>query len=63
MIKDKSSNNINDKIVKGLELAYERLVKYKRKINSPLIIEKDGKIIKLDPYEAPDKVKYKRGLE
>lgn len=47
-----------DQILKGLEEAYRKLIIYKRKINSPLIVMRDGKIIELDPFEAPDTVTY-----
>jgi|GEM_PF-2666688 len=47
------------KIVRGLEMAYEKLVKFKRKNNSPLIVSENGKVIELDPFKAPDKVVYK----
>jgi hypothetical protein len=33
-----------EKILKGLELAYERLLVFKKQKNSPLVIMKDGKI-------------------
>ena len=37
------------KIIKGLELAYERLLEYKRYKKSELVIMKDGKIVKIKP--------------
>jgi len=41
-----------DKIIKGLEKAYKKLIEYKKYKNSPLITLKDGKIIEI----APDKI-------
>ena len=35
------------KLLVGLELAYQRLLESKKQKNSPLIIIKDGKIIKV----------------
>jgi hypothetical protein len=49
-----------DKIVKGLEETYKRLIEYKKKINRPLIIFKNGKIQAVDPNELPSTTIYKR---
>lgn len=35
------------KIVKGLKLVYKRLLEFKKAKNSPLVIMKDGKIVKI----------------
>ena len=35
------------KLLVGLELTYQRLLEFKKQKNSPLVIIKDGKIIKL----------------
>lgn len=37
------------KILKGMEMVYERLIEYKRKINSEIIILKDDKIVRIKP--------------
>jgi hypothetical protein len=42
-----------DKIIKGLELAYQKLIEFKKYKQSPLITSKDGKIIEIEP----DKIK------
>lgn len=47
------------KIVKGLELAYKELVKFKKSKNSPLVVVRNGKIIELDPEKAEPSIKYK----
>ena len=41
-----------DKIIKGLEKAYQKLIEYKKYKKSPLITSKDGKIVEI----APDKI-------
>lgn len=51
-----------DRIVRGLEESYRRLVEYKRQKNSPMVILRDGKIVELDPNELPPTVQYKRGI-
>ncbi len=38
-----------DKIVKGLEKAYEKMVEFKRNKNSEIVILKENKIIKIKP--------------
>lgn len=40
-----------NKIVRGLELAFQRLLEFKKQKNSPLIIMKDNKIIEVSAEE------------
>jgi hypothetical protein len=53
MKKDKTSkeypSETNDKIIASMDLVYEKLVEYKRKINSELVIMQDGKIVHVKP--------------
>lgn len=49
-----------DKIVKGLEETYRRLVEFKKQKNSPMIIMRDGKIVAIDPNEILPTTLYKR---
>tara|TARA_R110002020_G_scaffold123277_2_gene279593 strand:- start:18507 stop:18692 length:186 start_codon:yes stop_codon:yes gene_type:complete len=49
-----------DKIVKGLEETYRRLVEFKKQKNSPMIIMRDGKIVAMDPKEMLPTILYKR---
>ncbi|MEI8272944.1 MAG: hypothetical protein WCG08_10010 [Paludibacter sp.] len=42
-----------DKIILGLEKAYQKLIEFKKYKNSPLITTKDGKVVEI----APDKIK------
>lgn len=37
------------KILKGMDKVYEKLIEYKRKMNSDLVILKDGKIVRIKP--------------
>lgn len=50
-----------DKIIKGLEEAYRRLIIHKRQINSPMVILRNGEIVEVDPHEMPSTTVYKRG--
>lgn len=38
-----------EKIIKGLELAYENMIAFKKEKNSKLVVIRDGKIVKLNP--------------
>lgn len=49
-----------DKIVKGLEETYRRLVEYKKQKNSPMIVIRNGKIEAVDPHEIAPTTSYKR---
>lgn len=40
---------LKNKILKGLEIAYERLIEFKKEKNSELVIMKDGEIVKIKP--------------
>lgn len=49
-----------DRIVKGLEETYKRLVEYKKQKKSPMIVTRNGKIEAIDPNEIPPTTLYKR---
>ena len=49
------------KILHGLEKAYEKLVAFKRYKNSPLIISRDGEIMEIPPEDIPLTTTYQRG--
>jgi hypothetical protein len=51
MITDEEQNKLRDKILVGLELAWERLIEFKKQKNSVLIIMKDDKIVKIKPED------------
>jgi len=50
----------NNKILKGLEESYRRLVEFKKQKKSPLVISKDGKIVEIDPNDASPTTTYSR---
>ena len=43
----KKDNDIREKILKGLELTYRKLIKSKKDRNLDLIISQNGKIVKI----------------
>jgi len=49
-----------DRIVKGLEETYRRLVEYKKQKKSPMIVVRNGKIEAVDPNEILPTTLYKR---
>ncbi|WP_226388940.1 hypothetical protein [Penaeicola halotolerans] len=49
-----------DKIVKGLEETYKKLVEYKKQRNSPMIVLRDGKVEAVDANEMKSTIVYKR---
>ena len=51
-----------DKIVKGLEEAYRRLVEFKKQKNSPMIVSRNGEVLEIDPNKIQPTVTYKRRL-
>ena len=50
----------NELIRIGLEEAYIKLVKFIKEKNSPLVVSKAGKIVKIKPEDIPPKAKYTR---
>ena len=49
-----------DRIVKGLEETYRRLVEFKKQKKSPMIVVRNGKIVAVDPNEILPTTLYKR---
>ena len=47
------------KILEGMDKVYEKLIEFKKKMNSELVILKDNQIVRLKPYilsPAPQRV-------
>lgn len=49
MTKKDKQIELKDKIVKGLETVYERLIEFKKEKNSELVVMREGKIVKIKP--------------
>ena len=41
--------SIKDKLLKGLALAYERMIAEKRKNNQKIVVRREGKIVTITP--------------
>lgn len=44
---NKGQNEFADKIMKGLEISFQKLLEFKKQKNSPLVVMRDGKIVKI----------------
>ncbi len=42
-----SQNDFADKIMKGLEISFQKLLEFKKQKNSPLVVMRNGKIVKI----------------
>lgn len=49
MTKIEKNNELINKILVGLDLAYERLLEFKKQKNSVLVVLRNGKIVKIKP--------------
>lgn len=49
MTKLEKQKELREKILTGLDIAYERLIKFKKEKNSELVVIRDGKIVKIKP--------------
>lgn len=39
----------SDKIIEGLEIAYKKLIEFKKYKKTPIIVFKDGKVVEINP--------------
>jgi hypothetical protein len=46
----KEDKEFTSKLQAGLNLAYERMIEFKKYKKSTIIVERDGKIVELDPF-------------
>lgn len=49
-----------DKIIKGLEEAYKKLIEFKKQKNTPLVVSRNGEIMEVNPNKAFPTISYKR---
>ncbi|WP_461534333.1 hypothetical protein [Sinomicrobium sp.] len=49
MTKKDKQIELKNKIVKGLEKVYEKLIEFKKENNSELVVMQNGKIVKIKP--------------
>jgi hypothetical protein len=51
---------LEDKIAKGLEEAYRKMVEFKKHKKSPIVMSRNGKVIKIEPDKIQPTIMYKR---
>ncbi|MCK5471211.1 MAG: hypothetical protein KAI99_21960 [Cyclobacteriaceae bacterium] len=51
---------LEDKIAKGLEEAYRKMVEFKKHKKSPIVMSKNGEVIKIEPDKIQPTIIYKR---
>ena len=51
MITIEKQNELHDKILKGLEISYEKMIAFKKYKNSVLVVMRDNKIVKIKPED------------
>lgn len=49
MTKKDKQIELKEKVIKGLEKAYDQLIEFKKQKNSELVIMKNGEIVKIKP--------------
>ena len=47
--KEAKKESLKDKLLKGLDLAYERMIVEKRKKQQKIVVWKEGKIVTINP--------------
>ncbi|MDO4881268.1 MAG: hypothetical protein Q3983_08305 [Capnocytophaga sp.] len=47
--KDNKKDTLKEKLLKGLDLAYERMIAEKRKNNQQIVVRREGKIVTINP--------------
>jgi hypothetical protein len=45
----KEQNELLEKILKGLERSYEKMIEFKKQKNSVIVVMRDDKIVKIKP--------------
>lgn len=51
-----------DKLLKGLDVAYEQMIVQKRKNNQKIVVHREGKIVTINPWRKTLNTNYKHQL-
>ncbi|MDH5381822.1 MAG: hypothetical protein OEW75_13270 [Cyclobacteriaceae bacterium] len=43
----KELQDLEDKVIKGLEKSHKAMLQFKKQMNSPLIVSKEGKVVEI----------------
>lgn len=60
MTEEEKNNEFTEKIIKGLELSFERLLDSKRRNNGKLVVMRDGEIVTIS---ADEYIQYEQRLQ
>jgi imidazolonepropionase-like amidohydrolase len=60
MINKDNQSEFVDKVARGLEESYRKMIQFKIEKNSPVVVVENGKILKVNPKDLPPTIKYKR---
>ena len=52
--------DLEDKIARGLEESYKKMIEFKKRKKTPVVISKKGKVVKIDPGNMQPTTTYKR---
>jgi len=52
--------DLEDKIARGLEEAYRKMVEFKKYKKTPMVVSKNGKVIEIEPENIQSTTIYKR---
>ncbi|CAN1528707.1 hypothetical protein MCERE19_01306 [Spirosomataceae bacterium] len=56
----KNNFELHDKVLKGMEDSYKKMVEFKKYKKTPIVTSLDGEIVHLDPFLAEPEVKYQK---
>ncbi|WP_157494132.1 hypothetical protein [Fulvivirga imtechensis] len=51
-----------DKIIKGLEETYRKLIEFKKQKKTPIVVSKNGEIVEINPNEIQPTTSYWRKI-
>jgi hypothetical protein len=51
---------LEDKIASGLEEAYRKMVEFKKRKKSPIVMSRNGEVVKIEPDKIQPTTMYKR---
>lgn len=56
----KQLQDLEDKIIRGLEESYKKMAAFKKQTNSPLIVSREGKVVEIEAKNIPPTTRAKK---
>jgi len=50
----KELQDLEEKVIKGLEKSHKKMLQFKKQMNSPLIVSKEGKVVEIKAENIPN---------